>query len=471
MNNKKTKIIATIGPSSDHPNIISRLIRKGMDVARINMAHMFIEKDLKSIISMIRSESKKANKHIAIMMDIAGPKIRVDFENTGNTKLSVTKNHIYQMGFNKINDIPINLDIDFKAKKNESALVKIDDGKISFKILSINNNILKIKALNSGEILSNKGINFPNVDLEIPSITKKDKSDVQLGMKYGVDWFSLSFVRYAKDINPIINIFKKEKKFIPVIAKIEKPEAIDNLAEIIDKFNGVLVARGDLGVEQSLAKVPVLQKNIIEECTKSKKPVIVATQILDSMIKNPTPTRAEVNDVANAVYDGVDAVMLSEETAAGEYPIESVSIMSDIIKDVENSIQVKIDEVNKVKDDNRIAIGHSVRLITQSIDVDGIVVMSESGATARIVSHFRPNVTIYGMSPHEYICNRMALLWGVVPVKTKSFISTDDMIVNAEKVLLDKKFMKKGQTFVLTAGIPIGVSGSTNMIQIQKIKK
>ena len=471
MNNKKTKIIATIGPSSDHPNIISRLIRKGMDVARINMAHMFIEKDLKSIISMIRSESKKANKHIAIMMDIAGPKIRVDFENTGNTKLSVTKNHIYQMGFNKINDIPINLDIDFKAKKNESALVKIDDGKISFKILSINNNILKIKALNSGEILSNKGINFPNVDLEIPSVTKKDKNDVQLGMKYGVDWFSLSFVRYAKDINPIINIFKKEKKFIPVIAKIEKPEAIDNLAEIIDKFNGVLVARGDLGVEQSLAKVPVLQKNIIEECTKAKKPVIVATQILDSMIKNPTPTRAEVNDVANAVYDGVDAVMLSEETAAGEYPIESVSIMSDIIKDVENSIQVKIDEVNKVKDDNRIAIGQSVCLITQSIDVDGIVVMSESGATARIVSHFRPNVTIYGMSPHEYICNRMALLWGVVPVKTKSFISTDDMIVNAEKVLLDKKFMKKGQTFVLTAGIPIGVSGSTNMIQIQKIKK
>ena len=240
---------------------------------------MFIEKDLKSIISMIRSESKKANKHIAIMMDIAGPKIRVDFENTGNAKLSVTKNHIYQMGFNKINDIPINLDIDFKAKKNESALVKIDDGKISFKILSINNNILKIKALNSGEILSNKGINFPNVDLEIPSVTKKDKNDVQLGMKYGVDWFSLSFVRYAKDINPIINIFKKEKKFIPVIAKIEKPEAIDNLAEIIDKFNGVLVARGDLGVEQSLAKVPGLQKNIIEQCTKSKKPVIVATQI------------------------------------------------------------------------------------------------------------------------------------------------------------------------------------------------
>jgi len=189
------------------------------------------------------------------------------------------------------------------------------------------------------------------------------------------------------------------------------------------------------------------------------------------MINNPTPTRAEVNDVANAVYDGVDAVMLSGETAVGEYPIEAVSIMTDIINDVENSIDRKVEEVEKVKNDNRIAIGHSVRLISETMDIDGIVVMSESGATARIVSHFRPNVTIYGMSPHTYICNRMALMWGVVPIQTKSFLSTDDMLINAEKILLSKKFLKKGQTFILTAGIPVGISGSTNMIQIQKINK
>ena len=471
MKTKKTKIISTIGPSSNHPNIISRLINKGMDVARINMAHTFNEEDLKSIIQMVRTEAKKADRSIAIMMDIAGPKIRVDFTNTGQDKLSITKNHIYQMGFNKINDIPINLDIDFKAKKNENALVKIDDGKISFKILSINNNTLKLKALNTGIVSANKGVNFPHVELEIPTITKKDKADIKLGIKYGVDWFSLSFVRSAKDMNPLISLLKKEKKFIPVIAKIEKPEAIDNLDEIIDKFNGILVARGDLGVEESLAKVPVLQKNIIRKCTKAKKPVIVATQILESMINNPTPTRAEVNDVANAVYDGVDAVMLSGETAVGEYPIEAVSIMTDIINDVENSIDRKVEEVEKVKNDNRIAIGHSVRLISETMDIDGIVVMSESGATARIVSHFRPNVTIYGMSPHTYICNRMALMWGVVPIQTKSFLSTDDMLINAEKILLSKKFLKKGQTFILTAGIPVGISGSTNMIQIQKINK
>ena len=189
------------------------------------------------------------------------------------------------------------------------------------------------------------------------------------------------------------------------------------------------------------------------------------------MIKNPTPTRAEVNDVANAVYDGVDAVMLSGETAIGDFPIEAVSIMTDIINDVEKSIESKIERINHVRNDNRIAIGHSVRLISKSMDIDGIVVMSETGATARIVSHYRPNVIIYGMSPHEYICNRMSLFWGVVPVQTKNFKSTDDMLINAEKILLNKKFMKKGETFILTAGIPIGTPGSTNMIQIQKIKK
>ncbi len=471
MKTKKTKIISTIGPSSNHPNIISRLIKKGMDLARINMAHTSDEKKIKKLIDMIRKESKKLDKHVGILMDIAGPKIRVDFSNTGKEELQITKNHIYQMGFNKINDIPINLDIEFKAKKNEQAVVKIDDGKITFKILSIRNNILKLKATNFGVIKTNKGINFPNVELEIPTITKKDKEDINLGIKYGVDWFALSFVRKADDVKPFMNILKKEKKFIPVIAKIEKPEAINNLNEIIDKFNGILIARGDLGVEETLARVPVLQKDIIKKCKDAKKPVIVATQILESMIENPTPTRAEVNDVANAVYDAVDAVMLSGETAVGEYPIEAVSIMSDIINDVEKTIIFKDERVKKTKNDNRNAIGHSVRLISSSMDIDGIVVMSESGATARIVSHFRPNVNIYGLSPHIYICNRMSLLWGVIPIHTKSYLTTDDMLINAEKILLNKKYMKKGQTFVLTAGVPVGVSGSTNMIQIQKIEK
>tara|TARA_Y100001970_G_scaffold16512_1_gene18567 strand:+ start:1974 stop:3392 length:1419 start_codon:yes stop_codon:yes gene_type:complete len=468
---KKTKIISTIGPSSNNPKVISSLIKKGMDVARINMSHTYSEKDLKSIINIVRNEAKNAAKHIAIMMDISGPKIRVNFKNKDIAKLPIVKNRIYNMGYGNINDIPINLDIKFRAKKNENALVKIDDGKISFKILGIRNNVLKLKALNSGSIISNKGINFPYVDLRIPAITKKDRKDIKLGLKYKVDWFALSFVRSSEDIIPMINIFKKENSFIPIIAKIEKPEAINNLEEIINEFDGILVARGDLGVEESLAKVPVFQKKIIKKCTKAKKPVIVATQILESMIKNSTPTRAEVNDVANAVYDGVDAVMLSGETAIGKYPVESVSIMTDIINDVEKSIESKIERIDHVRNDNRIAIGHSVRLISKSMDIDGIVVMSETGTTARIVSHYRPNVIIYGMSSHEYICNRMSLFWGIIPIQTKNFKSTDNMLANIEKILLGKKFMKKGETFILTAGIPIGTSASTNMIQIQKIKK
>ena len=417
---KKTKIIATIGPSSNHSSIIAQLIRKGMNVARINMAHQYDEQQLKKIIDDIRSQSKKFKKYIGILMDIAGPKIRVDLSNIGDEEIEIIKNHVYQMGHSKINDIPINLNIKFKSKKNEKALVKIDDGKISFKILSIRNNVLKLKSLNSGLITSNKGVNFPNVSLDIPPITNKDKNDIKLGIKYGVDWFALSFVRESNDINPFLNIFKKQKKFIPVIAKIEKPEAIQNLEDIVNKFNGILIARGDLGVEMSLAKLPVLQKNIINICQESKKPIIVATQILESMIKNSSPTRAEVNDVANSVYEEVDAVMLSGETAIGEYPVESVSIMSDIIKDVENELSTsKIKNIEVVSDsDNRSAIGDAVNIISKHLKVNAIVVMTESGATARVVSHYRPRVNIYGMSPYKYICNRMSLLWGVVPIKT-----------------------------------------------------
>ena len=468
---KKTKIIATIGPSSNHQSIIAQLIRKGMNIARINMAHQFDEDSLNKLIEDIRAQSVKVNKYVGILMDIAGPKIRVDLSNIGNEEIEIIKNHVYQMGYSKINDIPLNLNVKFNDKENEKALVKIDDGKISFKVISIRNNVLKIKALNSGLITSNKGVNFPNVNLDIPSITNKDKKDIKLGIKLGIDWFALSFVRNSNDIKPFLNIFKNQKKFIPVIAKIEKPEAITNLNDIIEKFNGLLIARGDLGVEMSLAKLPVLQKKIIHECKKSKKPVIVATQILESMIQNSIPTRAEVNDVASSVYEEVDAVMLSGETAIGEYPVESVSIMSEIIKDVEYEMSSsKINEISIVSDsDNRSAIGDAVNTISKHLKVDAIVVMTESGATARVVSHYRPSVNIYGLSPFKYICNRMSLLWGVTPIKTDNFLTTDDMLKNIENILVKSGYLKNGQTFIFTAGIPLGVSGSTNMLKIHKV--
>ena len=467
----KTKIIATIGPSSNHPHIINKLIKKGMNVARINMAHQTSNKDIKNTINMIRKESQKANQHIGILMDIAGPKIRVDLSNINKEKINITKGHVYSLGFSKMNDIPINMEIKFENSIGENAFVKIDDGNINFKILSIKNNILKLKAITDGNIFPGKGVNFPGLLLDIPSVTPKDKKDIQLGIELKIDWFALSFVRSSDDIKSFLNYYKNDKDFIPVIAKIEKPEAIDNLDEIVEKFNGILIARGDLGVEMPLSMVPVLQKTIVKKCRIKKKPVIIATQMLESMTINSSPTRAEVSDVANSVYQGVDAVMLSGETAVGDYPIETVNMMGEIIINVENEMLTK--KMNKIDitsdKDYRSAIGEAVKTISEHLDIDSIVVMTESGSTARIVSHFRTQVNIFALSPSYNICNKMTLFWGVIPIVTKDYLSTDEMLLNAEKILLEKKYMKKGQTFIMTAGIPVGVTGSTNMLKIQHI--
>ena len=467
---KKTKIISTIGPSSNHPHIISQMIKKGMNVARLNMAHLNKEDDLKNIINIIREESLKLNKYTGILMDISGPKIRTDLSSLKENEISIVKGHIYTLGFSKMNDIPISMDVNFKSNSNPvNSFVKIDDGKINLKIISILNNIVKVKATSSCLINPNKGVNFPGVELKIPSLTKKDAKDIKLGIKYKVDWFALSFVRSPKDIDDF-NEINKGKSKIPIIAKIEKPEAIDNLEKIIDKFDGVLIARGDLGVELPIYKLPILQKNIISKCKELNKPVIVATQILESMISNPLPTRAEVNDVANSVYENVDAVMLSGETAVGDFPVETVKMMNDIILNVENE-NLKHEKIEyKYKQDSKHAIGKAVNTVSNNLKVDAIVVMTESGSTAKIVSFFRPKISIYALSPHLSVCNRLSLLWGVTPIQSQEYVSTDEMLINAEQILLDNNFIRSGQTFVMTAGVPVGISGSTNMFRIQKVE-
>jgi len=467
----KTKIIATIGPSSNSSHTINKMIKAGMNVARINMAHSTNDKDVMSIIKTIRTQSIKNSKYVSILMDIAGPKIRVHLSIEKENSYRVIKNRVYTIGYLKENDIQINMDINFKKVKKTESLVKIDDGKIIFRILSISKNILKVRALNDGIITSNKGINFPGVDLNIPSITTRDKKNIKLGLKLGVDWFALSFVRSKKDFDAFVNIYNKNQ-YIPVIAKVEKPEAIINLDQIIKSFDGILIARGDLGVEMSLSKLPIIQKNIIKKCRSEQKPVIIATQMLESMITSSIPTRAEVNDVANAVYEQVDAVMLSGETAVGKYPLETVNIMKDIILDVENEYKdYKLIVDNSVKHNFRYAIGNAVKSISVDLNIDAIVVMTESGSTSRIVSYFRPITNIFSLSPHIDICNRMSLFWGIMPIYTKKFKSTDQMLHHSEKILLDKKYMKKGQTFVMTAGVPVGITGSTNMLKIQQIGK
>ena len=466
----KTKIIATIGPSSNHPHIIKNMIKSGMNVARLNMSHKSSDKDILQTIKTIREEASRLDTHVGILMDIAGPKIRVDLSNINDAEIEVIKNHVYSLGYSKMNDIPINMDIDFKKMNESNSFVKVDDGKISFKIISIANNILKVKALNNGLIISNKGINFPGVDLKIPSLTEMDKKNILLGLKLEIDWFALSFVRSHRDYNAFRKVYANQDISIPIIAKIEKPEAMDDLDAIIESFDGILIARGDLGVEMSLSKLPIIQKKIIKKCRTKSKPVIIATQILESMIHSSLPTRAEVNDVANAVYEQVDAVMLSGETAVGEYPIETIDMMNNIILNVEMEFDDYkiVNESGNVKD-TRYAIGEAVKTISRNLDIDSIVVMTESGSTTEVVSYFRPKANIYSLSPFLNICNKMTLYWGVISIKSEHYLSTDEMLISAETILLEKKYMKKNQTFVMTAGIPVGISGSTNMLKIQKI--
>ena len=470
---RKTKIICTIGPSSNHPHIIAKLIKSGMNIARLNMAHVYNYKKLDQDIKTIREEASKAGKFVGILMDLAGPKIRLDLTSFENQEISVEKGKIYQLGHSKMNDIPINVDLTFNHMQTTNAYVKIDDGKASFKIIKCDKRVLSIKAEDDYILKNNKGVNFPGIELDIPALTPKDIADINKGIEIGVDWFALSFVRAAEDIEPLHEILESKKRNIPIIAKIEKPEAVQNLESIIDAFDGILIARGDLGVELSLAKLPVLQKKIINSCRNAKKPAIVATQMLESMIESSIPTRAEINDVANAVFEESDAVMLSGETAVGNYPIESVSIMNKIINDVEKDKSKSFFYKNELStgNDARAAIGASVKTISKHLKIDGIVVMTESGSTAKVVANFRPKADIYAMTPHKYICNQMSLLWGVIPILTDSFLTTDDMLINAEKILLNNKWMKVGQTFILTAGVPVGVPGSTNMLKIQKIEE
>ena len=465
----KTKIIATIGPSSDHPQIISKLILSGMNVARINMAHCKDEGFLKKIISVIRSEADKLNTHVGILIDLAGPKIRLDLHESTD-EIKVVKDHIYQLGFSKMNDLPINVDLTFKNIYKQNSFVKIDDGKIEFKVIKTDGKSIKIKALENGVLKNNKGVNFPGIDIDVPCLTEKDINDIKLAIKYDADWLALSFVRSASDINYILEVLNDSNSVIPIIAKIEKPEAIDDLDNIILKFDGILVARGDLGVEMPLSKLPALQKSIIEKCRLEKKPVIIATQMLESMINSNQPTRAEVTDVANAVYQGSDAVMLSEETAMGTYPIETVSIMREIVvsAEQENSKHYSSNVINNIND-NRNAIGNAIIAINESIDIDAIVVMTESGSTATVVSQFRPNANLFAMTPHKKVCQRLTLVWGIVSLVTPKFLSTDDMLISAEKILKNNKYICKDDIFILTSGVPVGVVGSTNMLKIQKV--
>ena len=468
---KKTKIIATIGPSCTNKNKIKNMILDGMNVARINMSHQYDLEDLKSVIQTIRDQSRLLDLPVAILFDLCGPKIRVDFQGKDEV-MHIKEDEVLTVG-NSRADIPINIPIKF-GEIQPGAYVKIDDGTLSFIVESVQKTSLSIRSVSKGKIINGKGINFPGVDLNVSTVTSKDIKDIKTAISLNIDWLAMSFVRSSDDILKVNEILDSKNSSIPIIAKIEKPEALDNLNNIVKSFDGILVARGDLGVEMPLSKLPLLQKQIVNKCLQHKKPVIIATQMLESMISSPNPTRAEVNDIANAIYDGVDAVMLSAETAIGKYPLESIKMMCSIARAIEDDLDPLnfsryIPKDTLRKSDRRSSICHAAMNISNDLDIKGIAVMTESGSTAIKMAQYRPNSHIYALCPYPDICRKLALIWGITPILVEKYTSTDEMISNYISLLKNKEYIEQGDKVIITAGVPVGISGTTNMIKVHVV--
>jgi len=464
---KRTKIIATIGPSSSSPAIIAKLIRAGMDAARVNFSHGDWN-DHTRLIRLIRQEAEKSGKQIAIIQDLQGPKLRVGA--VQNDAVTLRRGDLLVLTSRKIIGTSTLLSVTYPRLTKDLKAgdpILLDDGRLELKVLSKAAGSLRCKVVRGGVLGSHKGVNLPGAKLSLPSLSYKDKEDLRFGIAQGVDYIALSFVRTANDIGTTRQFLKMHGVDIPIIAKIEKPEAVHNLDEIIEAADGIMVARGDLGVEMSPENVPLLQKKIIEACHWAEKPVITATQMLESMIENPQPTRAEVSDVANAILDGTDCVMLSGETAVGKYPVQAVEFMARIALQTERSVNPWPPDAHASGPDESVA--HAACRAAGEQHAKAIVTFTQSGSTALLVSKHRPRMGVIAATPFEHIARKISLYWGVTPVILRTKKTTDNMIASVERVMLDKKLAKKRDLIVITAGVPIGVAGSTNMMKIHRV--
>lgn len=467
----KTKIIATIGPSSNSKAVLQKMIAAGMNVARLNFSHGLYE-DHNRVIRRIRSLSREMNVPVGILLDLQGPKIRtgklVNGEpvmlKKGDTVKITTKKILGTADL--LSTTYENLVLDLKKKDT----LLLDDGLIELKVQSKTGDTVTCKVVYGGLLKENKGINLPGVSVSAPSLTEKDKKDLNFGIKAGVDYFALSFVRQAGDLEVIKAAIKKQGADIPVIAKIEKPEAVDNLDEILKIADGVMVARGDLGVEMKPEKVPTIQKLIISKAIQANRPVITATQMLETMSINPVPTRAEASDVANAIYDGTDAVMLSGETAAGKYPVETVKMMHRIAAEAEKSPFIKFNLQHAKDPDNLVtqAVSRSAVNILHELDAKAIVAFSVSGSTVKCISKQRPSQPVYGFTPSTEVYNRLGMIWGVTPLYVPRIKDAKRLIEAAEVKLMEKQLLKKDDLIVMITGLAL-TTGSTNLIKVHRI--
>ncbi|GIP20934.1 MULTISPECIES: pyruvate kinase [Paenibacillus] len=471
---RKTKIVCTIGPSSESLENIKKLILAGMNVARLNFSHGDFEEH-GGRIKNIRQASQELGKSVAILLDTKGPEIR-----TG--KLEVEPIELVQDEFitlttqeilgdkNRISvtyqDLPSDVEV--------GSTILIDDGLIGLTVVDIQGTEIKCRIVNGGTIKSKKGVNVPGVHISLPGITEKDANDIIFGIEQGIDFIAASFVRKASDVLEIRELLEKHNAtYIQIISKIENQQGVDNLDEILEVSDGLMVARGDLGVEIPAEDVPLVQKMMIEKCNRVGKPVITATQMLDSMQRNPRPTRAEASDVANAIFDGTDAIMLSGETAAGKYPVESVLTMSRIAEKAESALKYReIFEKQSHAQQTTVteAISQAVANSALDLNAKAIITSTETGYTARMVSKYRPKSPIIAVTTVDQTLRRLALAWGVTPVKGNVASSTDELFECAMKGGVDSGLVKDGDLVVITAGVPLGRSGSTNLVKIGQIR-
>ncbi|MBC7321454.1 pyruvate kinase [bacterium] len=469
---RKTKIIATIGPASDSPEIIKSFIQAGVEVFRLNFSHGTQEYHA-NVFNLIREISNSLKKPVAILQDLQGPKLRVG--TLAEEGITLSKGDEVLLKLAERSDSPRVIPIKEKElidALRPNASVMLADGLIELKVIENREEGVLCKVINGGRLESRKGINVPNITINIPSVTSKDIDDIMFGIKLGVDFIAVSFVRKAADVLHVKNILEASRVNIPVIAKIEKHEAIENIDDIVLASDGVMVARGDLGVEIPLEEVPILQKSIIEKCNRLGKPVITATQMLDSMMRNPRPTRAEVSDVANAIFDGTDAIMLSGETAVGEYPLEAVLTMAKIAEYTESKLKYS-DMLRKRAEFSTNsptdAIGYATCEIAQRLGAKAIITSTQSGYTARMVAKYRPAQPIIAVTPDERVQRRLLLFWGINPLTTRIYTTTDEMIEASVQASLEAGFIRKGDTVILTGGIPVGIGGTTNFLKVHQV--
>lgn len=467
---RRTKVVCTIGPASDGSEVLRQLLQNGMNVARLNFSHGTHEEHGRRI-KLLHQLAEELNHSLAIILDTKGPEIRTGL--LKDKKVELNKGQEIILTTEDILGDEKRISVTYEGLPNDVSpgdAILIDDGLLELKVEKTTEKEIFCKVINGGILLEQKGVNVPGVETSLPSLTDKDRQDILFGLEEGVDYIAASFVRTPQDIHDVRRVMEEKGVSLPIIAKIESRAGVHNFDDILEASDAIMVARGDLGVEIPVEEVPLIQKRIIRACNKAGKPVITATQMLDSMIRNPRPTRAEATDIANAIFDGTDAIMLSGETANGKYPVEALKTMVRIAEKADEARpQVISNFVVKPQPNITDSISHASYVIASELKAAAIITPTTSGSTARQVAKYRPSMPVIAATPEPGVARLLCLVWGVEPIVVEKHTDTDQVISQAVEAALIKRFVSSGEMVVITAGVPVGVPGTTNLLKVHII--